>query len=171
MQYVSISTLHKIDVLDRDRAAVAEVDDDDGEADGGLAGRHGQHEQGKDLTDEVAHEGGEGDQVDVDGEQHELDRHQDDDDVLAVEEDAEDAQREEDRRDGQVVAETDGHGLRSAAGTMASPGRTLTTSTAVALPRATWAAIDWRLTPSLWRSVRTMAPIMATSRIRPAPWK
>ena len=58
-----------------------------------------------------------------------------------------------------------------AGGTVAVPGVTLTTSTAVLLRRATWAAMDWRLTPSLWRSVSTMAPIMATSRIRPAPSK
>ena len=44
-------------------------------------------------------------------------------------------------------------------------------SIAVAGVRATCAAIDWRLTPSLWRSVSTIAPIMATSSTRPAIWK
>ena len=42
---------------------------------------------------------------------------------------------------------------------------------AVAGPRATCWATFWRLTRSLWRSVSTMAPIMATSRTRPAAWK
>ena len=48
---------------------------------------------------------------------------------------------------------------------------TLRTSTAVAGVRATCSAMFWRLTPDLWRRVSTMAPIMATSRIRPAAWK
>jgi len=37
---------------------------------------------------EVAEIGREGDQVDIDGKQNELDRHQNDDDVLAIENDA-----------------------------------------------------------------------------------
>src|SRR5882724_12419921 len=89
--------LHHVDVFDLDRAAVAEVDDEDGKADGGLGRRHRENEHGEDLADEVAELGREGDEVDVDREQHQLDRHQDDDDVLAVEEDAEDAEREQDR--------------------------------------------------------------------------
>src|SRR6185312_16338729 len=94
---VTRSALHQVDVFDRDGAAVAEIDDEDGQADRRLRRRHRQHEHGKDLADQVAQEGREGDEVDVDGEQHQLDRHQDDDDVLAVQEDAEDPQREEDR--------------------------------------------------------------------------
>ena len=42
---------------------------------------------------------------------------------------------------------------------------------AVAGVRATCAGTDWRLTPSLWRSVSTMAPTMATSSTRPEIWK
>ena len=48
------SALHQIDVFDRDRAAVAEIDDEDGEPDRGLGGRDGEHEQREDLADEVA---------------------------------------------------------------------------------------------------------------------
>ena len=44
-------------------------------------------------------------------------------------------------------------------------------SIAVALVRATWAVMFWRRTFCLWRSVSTMAPIMATSSTRPAIWK
>ncbi len=61
------------------------------------AGSHGQHEQREDLADQIAEERREGHEVDVDRQQHQFDRHQDDDDVLAVEEDAEDADREQDR--------------------------------------------------------------------------
>ena len=40
-------------------------------------------------------------------EQDQLDRHQDDDDVLAVEEDAEHAEHEQDRADGEIMAQAD----------------------------------------------------------------
>ena len=87
-----------VDVFDVDGAAVAEEDDQDGEADGRLGGGHGQDEHGEDLADQVAQVGRERDEVDVHREQDQLDRHQDDDDVLAVQEDAEHAEREQDRR-------------------------------------------------------------------------
>src|SRR5438093_1729360 len=128
------SALHEIDVLDRDRAAVAEIDHQDREPDGGLRRRDGEHEQRIDLADEVAEEGGKGDQIDVDGEQDQLDRHHDDDDVLPVEEDAEDAEREQDRPDREIVTEPDRHDSPW-------PGRTLTISMAVALLRATCSAM------------------------------
>src|ERR1700761_3684956 len=86
---VTRSAFHHIDVFDRDGAAVAEIDDQNGKADRRFGGGHGQHEHGKDLADQIVEEGREGDEVDVDREQHQLDRHQDDDDVLAVEENAE----------------------------------------------------------------------------------
>src|SRR6185312_2483418 len=106
-----------------------------------------------------------GDEVNVDREQHQLDRHQDDDDVLAVKEDAEDPEREEDRRDGQVMAEPD----HQSASTL-PPRGTLTTSTDCARVRASGAAIDCRRCPTRWRRVSTIAPIIATSRITPAVW-
>src|SRR3954470_7484654 len=108
---ISASAVHHVDVFDRDRAAVAEIDHQDRKTDRGFRGRHGQHEHGEDLPHHVAEEMREGDQVDVDREQHQLDRHQDDDDVLAVQEDAEDPDGEQDRRDGQVVREGDFHGV------------------------------------------------------------
>src|SRR5688572_5050517 len=80
-----ISALHLVDVVDGDRTAAAEVDDQDRQADRRFARRHRQHEHREHLSDEIAEEGGEGDQIDVHREQDQLDRHQDDDDVLAVE--------------------------------------------------------------------------------------
>src|SRR4030095_8989934 len=103
------SALHQVDVLDRDRAAVAEIDDENGEPDGGLRRRHGEHEQREHLADDVAEMRRERHQVDVDREQDELDRHQDDDDVLAVEEDAEDAEREQDGSNSKIMPKADGH--------------------------------------------------------------
>ena len=58
------------------------------------------------ITEELR----EGDKVDVDGEQHQLDRHQNDDDVLAIDENARHADGEEDRRDAEIVSEPDHRG-------------------------------------------------------------
>ena len=60
------SAFHQVDVFDRDRAAVAEVDDEDGEADRRLGRGDGEHEQREDLADQIAEKGREGDEVDVD---------------------------------------------------------------------------------------------------------
>src|SRR5687768_6530957 len=92
--FIRPSSLHLVDVVDRDRAAAAEIDDQDGEPDRRLAGGDGEHEHREDLPDHVAEESGEGDQVDVDREQDQLDRHQYDDHVLPVEEDPEHAEHE-----------------------------------------------------------------------------
>src|ERR671938_1090369 len=97
------SPSHHVDVLDRDRAPIAVEDHENGEADGGLGGRDGEHEHGEDLADQVAQIGREGDQVHVHGEQDQLDGHEDDDDVLPVEEDAEHADREQDGGDREVM--------------------------------------------------------------------
>src|SRR5262245_39454675 len=119
------SALHEIDVFDRDRAAVAIEDDEDGEPDRCFSGRDGEHEQRENLSDKIAQRRREGDEVDVDGQKDELDRHQDDDDVLAVEEDPEHAEREQDRRDREEMRDADGH-------QMPSPDLTFRISIAVA---------------------------------------
>src|SRR5581483_3098485 len=158
----SISALHHRGVVDGDVAAVSEEGDQDREAHGGFSRGDRQHEHGEDLPDQVAEVGGERDQVDVHGEQDQLDRHQDDDDVLAVHEDAEDPDGEQDRGDRQVVGQANRHSA------IPSPGLMVTSRIPLAGVRSTWSAITWRLTPGLWRSVSTMAPIMATSSTSPA---
>src|SRR6266851_3800866 len=154
------SALHQVDVGDFDGAAIAEIDDQYGKADRRLGGGDGQHEHGEDLADEIVQEGRESDEVDVDGEQDELDRHQDDDDVLAVEEDAEDAEGEEHGTDGEIVGEADFEHVRQTP----FPISTLMISTEAARDRKTWALAFCRRTPTRARKVRTMAPIMAMSR-------
>src|SRR5215510_1033536 len=126
-------TLHQIDILNRDRTTVAEIDHQDGEADRSFGGRDSQDQEREDLTDDIAEEGRERHQVDVDGEQDQLDRHQDHDDVLAVQEDAEDPEREQDRADREVMAKPDRHRTHSAASASCSPcpEATLRTATAV----------------------------------------
>ena len=51
---IAASALHEIDVFDRDRAAVAEIDDEDGKADRRLAGGDRQHEEREDLAHQIA---------------------------------------------------------------------------------------------------------------------
>src|SRR5690242_21565791 len=145
------SALHQIDVFDRDRAAVAEIHHQDGEPDRSLGGGYRQHQQRKDLADDVAEEGREGDQVDVDRQQDQLDRHQDDDDVLAVEKDSEDPEREQDGADREVMSEPDGHFTHSTASESISPWpeatlRTLMASSGV---RAFCTLISCRFTKAL----------------------
>src|SRR5450830_851503 len=161
------SALHQIDVFNRDRAAVAIVDHQNGKPDRRFRGRDREHQERKNLADDVAKMGGEGDHVDVDREQDQFDRHQDDDHVLAVEEDAENPEREQDRGDREIMSKANGHVLLP----RPCPVRTFRILIAVAGVRATCVGISWRFTRSLWRSVSTMAPTMATSRIMPAASK
>src|SRR5690606_23995315 len=102
------------------------------------------------------------DEVEVHREQDQLDRHQDDDDVLAVEEDAEHAEHEQDRAHDDVVFDPD-HSCTPPP----TSGRALTTESlgrrAICLamsccPRGA----------RLPRCVSTIAPTIATSRISPA---
>src|ERR1700689_2612124 len=152
--YMLRLALHQVNVFNRNRAAVAEIGDEDGEPDGGLRRRHREHNERIDLADDVAEESRERHQIDVDGEQDELDRHQDDDDVLAVEEDAQDPEREQDRGNREIMAEPNYHGSPC-------PDLTLTTSIAVSRRRATWSEIFCRRTFGLCCRVSTMAPIIA----------
>src|SRR5260370_19936534 len=156
------SALHHIDVLDPDRAAIAEIDDKDGEADCRFGRSHRQHEHRKGLADEIVQKDRECDKIDADREQHQLDRHQHDDHVFAVEKNAEDPEREQDRGYRQVMREADQHQ------SLPPPRGTLTTSTVSARLRRSSAAIDCRLTSARRRKVNTIAPTIATSKINPA---
>src|ERR1700724_1184429 len=156
------SALHHVDVLDPDRTAIAEIDDEDGQAYRRFRRRYGQHEHREGLADEIVQKDREGDEIDADREQHQLDRHQHDDHILAVEEDAEDPEREQDRGYRQVMREADQHQ------SLPAPSGTLTTSTVSARLRASCAEIDCRLTSARRRNVNTIAPTIATSKINPA---
>src|SRR5579862_2181586 len=140
--YMLPPALHQIDVFTRDGAAIAEIGDQDRQPDGGFRRRDRQHDQRVDLADDIAEERREGDEVDVDGEQNELDRHQNDDDVLSIEKDAEHPEREQNGGNREVMAKSDDHGSPC-------PDLTLTISTAVAGRRATWSAMFCRRTPGL----------------------
>src|SRR5436309_6198190 len=59
------SALHHVDVLDLDRAAVTEVDDQDREADRRLGGGHGQYEHQQETAYEIVEDDREGNEIDV----------------------------------------------------------------------------------------------------------
>src|SRR5262245_45667193 len=90
------SALQRVQVVDVDAAPFAEQHDQDGEADGGLRGGHGEHEEHEDLSADVSQVARERDEVEVRREQQQLHAHQQQDDVLAVEEDARNRYGEQD---------------------------------------------------------------------------
>ncbi len=51
---VHASAFHQVDVFDRNRAAIAEIDDENGKTDGGLSGGDGEHEECEHLAHEIA---------------------------------------------------------------------------------------------------------------------
>ena len=89
-----LQALQGADVVDVDGLQVAEQHHQDGEADRRFGGCHRQDEEHEHLAVQVAAELREGDEVGVHRQQHQFDRHQQHDDVLAVEKDAEDPERE-----------------------------------------------------------------------------
>src|ERR1700722_16565040 len=162
--------LHQIDVFDLDRAAAAIVHHQYRQADRRFRRGHREHNQRIDLADNVAEEARERHQVDVHRKKDQFDRHQDDNDVLAVEKDTENPQCEQHRPDRKIMSETDRHCTHSGASASCSPCPEATLRTLIASSgvRAFCTLMSCRLTLALWRSVSTMAPIMATSSTMPA---
>src|SRR2546423_9973713 len=164
---------HQIDVFNGNRPAIAEVHHQHGETDRRFRSRHGQHQQREHLSDDVAEEGRKCDQINVHREQDQFDGHQDDDDVLPVEKDAEDSQRKQDCPYRKIVSKTNRHCTHSAASASCSPCPEATFRTLIACPavRAFCTLMSSRLTRTCWRNVSTMAPLMATSVSMPASCK
>src|ERR1700674_1912600 len=90
---IRASPLEPPHFLDVDRADVAKQQDQDRKPDRRFGGGNRQDEEDEHLAGGVAEEARERDEVEVDGEQHELDRHQHDEDVAPVEENADYADR------------------------------------------------------------------------------
>ena len=86
--------------------AGTEDGDDDGEADGGLCRGDDHDEEDEDLALYPIPHVGEGDEGEVDGVEHELDRHEDGDDV-ALDQEGADAGREEEGGEDQVPGDGD----------------------------------------------------------------
>ena len=155
--------------------AVAEQHHQDRQADGRFGRRHRQDEEHEDLPGHVAQVMREGDEVHVDRQQHQLDGHQQHDQVLAVQEDADHRQREQDAAQRQVVAERERPMLMpprfaalGSATAARSSGAILTMRRRSAFLTATCCdGSMWRLSLR-WRSVSAMAAMMATSSITAA---
>src|SRR3989304_6908893 len=100
-----MSALERIQVLDVDRGAIAKDHDQDREADGRFRRGHGQNKEHEHLSGDVAEKMRKRDEVRVDGQQHQLDRHQQDDQILPVKKNTDDAEREQDRAKYQIMFE------------------------------------------------------------------
>src|SRR6187455_1869631 len=116
---------------------MAEEGDDEREADGGFRRRNGHHEKDDDLSVDVAVVTAEGDEGQVHGVQHDLDREQDRDQV-AAQEDAGHAEREQYGRDDQVVAERNHCGCSSFRARTTAPTIATRISTDVASNAKAW---------------------------------
>src|SRR6185312_3715121 len=151
--FIAASASQGIQVFDVDAAPLAEQHDQDGEPDRRFRRRHGEHEEYEHLAVDIAQHPGEGDEVEVGGQQQQLHAHEEQDDVLAVEEDAGHREGEEHPREGEEVRQSD-HVRFSAS--------TLTMRTRSAARTDTWREISWTLRPCRRRMVREMAATIAT---------
>src|SRR6266850_7647302 len=158
-----LSSFQGIQVFDVDTVDVAEQHHQDGEADRRLRGGHRQDEEHEHLPGDVAEEVREGDEVEIHREQHQLDRHQQHDQVAPVEEDADHADREEDRGQHQVVRE-----LEAAHSFSAGMETRRTRSSRLALTCMDGSCVRESLRR---RRVSAIAAMIATSRITAATSK
>src|SRR5918992_1410692 len=101
---MTASPSEDVDVVDAGGHAPAEDGHDDGQTDHHLGRRHDHGEEGQDLSADLAQLPGERDQRQVDRVQLELDRHEDHQGV-PPDQDADRADREQDRRENQVIAD------------------------------------------------------------------
>ena len=105
--WIQGSTLHHVNVFNRDGTTVAEIGDENGKADGGLRRCDGQDEYCENLASQIARMGGKSHEIKVDRQQDQFHRHQDDDDVLAVEDNPRNADGEQDRGNDEIMGECD----------------------------------------------------------------
>src|SRR5471030_1912122 len=98
-------TLEAIQVFHIDGVQITEHHHQDRQADRRFGGGHGQDEEHEDLPCGVAQVMRERDEVHVHRQQHQFDGHQQDNDVLAVQENTDDGDREQDRAEYEVVSE------------------------------------------------------------------
>src|SRR5204862_5299498 len=103
--------VHQIRFIHVDRVAVMKQRDENGQADGGFRGGDGHDEEDEDESVHLMKLPRVGEEGEVDGVHHELDGHEDGDAVLARQ-DADHADREQDRAEDQKVMCRD-HGAAS----------------------------------------------------------
>src|SRR5271165_221889 len=148
--------LQRIEIFDVDAAPLAEQHDQYRQPNGRFGRGDAQYEEYEYLPVDIAQEPRERDEIEIDGQQHQFDAHQQDDDVLAIQEHPGHGDREQDARERQNLGKTD-HGRFSAG--------ILTTRTRSLARTATWAETFCGLPPMRGRSVSTMAATLATSKM------
>src|SRR5690606_30756667 len=164
--------LEAVEIVDVDGRQVTEENHQDGQADRSFCGGDGQNEDHEHLAVKVIHVAGERNEIHVDGEQHQLDGHQQNDQVLAVQEDSDDGDAEQHRAENQIMRQRD-HALLPSWPSAGAAGAS--TSAAIFTTRTRSAALTRTCRPGLiallslrLRNVSTTAPIRATSRMTEA---
>src|SRR6056297_905095 len=168
MSMVIALTFHRIQIGHIDGLAIAEQHHQDRQADGRLGGCHRENEEHEYLARVVTEIMGKGDEVHVHRQQHELDGHEQDDHILAVEEDAGHGQTEHDGRQDEDVRQGDHEpSSRPSRGSEGMETMRMRSSRRT----ATCTSGFWVFTVLRRRMVREMAATMATSRITAATSK
>lgn len=115
LQVTADSTLEGVEIFRIDAGLVAEQKHQDRQTDGRLGRCHCQDEEHEHLSVHVTQIAGEGHEVHVDGQEHQLDGHQQHDQVLAVQKNANDGEREQHGAQRQVMAQSQRHAFVSTA--------------------------------------------------------
>src|SRR5512138_239759 len=145
---------HFIELFDVDALLLTEQDHENGETDRRLGRRDRHDEEHVHLPIQVAELARERDEVEVDRKEHQLDAHEQQDHVLAVQENARDAEREQQACQHQYELELD-HASFSAS--------ILTRRTRSCARTATCAATSCCFAPRRWRIVSVIAATIASS--------
>src|SRR6476620_180963 len=101
--------LECVQIFDVDGVEIAEQHNKDRQADCGFRGGHSEDEENEDLSGGIAEIMRERDEIHVHRKQHQFNRHQQNDDVLAVEENTDDGDRKQDRAEDQVMSKSQSH--------------------------------------------------------------
>src|SRR5665213_1086121 len=149
-----MSAFQPIECFDTDGAPLAEQHHQYRQSNGGLGRGHGEHEKYEDLSVELPQVAREGHEIEVRGQQQQLDAHEQQQHVLAVEKYASHRQREQYRRQGQHVRQRD-HWRGSES--------ILTRRTRSLALAATCLPMFCNLSPGRCRKVSVIAATMATS--------
>src|SRR4051812_41978194 len=96
-----MSVLHRVDLVDIERLTVFVNRQDDRQSDGGFCGGYYHHEECDEMAVDLLPAIGKRDEAEVHGVEHQLDRHEHGDDI-AAEDKAGDAERKQDRAQGEV---------------------------------------------------------------------
>ena len=159
MNSVHAAAFHGVQLADIDRAPVAEQDNENRKPDRRLGRRNGENEEDEYLSRLVSQVAREGNEVEIDREQHQLDTHQQKNEVSSVDKNSGNGERKQHGRYGQIVMQAD-HCFSSAC--------ICTRRTRSLLRVATCRLISWTFSPGRLRIVSVIAATIASSRMTAA---